>query len=196
MDVALLSSPTNAPGNCSIQLYRLSGGSNAPVAPSVTSESTHSSSKVWETTRDDKAVLVEGQAANRRAGPKSADALKAVTPPTYIQPRLPETLQWKPDGASCFIAPPPEDSDQLYTLGTSFAFASSAASLMLYSVHDGKPILKHSPLAFDEQTPVYLLNWEQTLSPGHSIPREDITADSLGKRLPLLSAVKKVHEKQ
>lgn len=106
MDVALLSNPTNAPGNCSIQLFRLSGGSNAPVIPSVTSESTHSSSKVWETTRDDKAVVVEGQTAIKRAGHKSADASKAATALTYIQPRAPETLLWKPDGRRSFSLRP------------------------------------------------------------------------------------------
>lgn len=94
MDVAVLSNPTNAPGNCSIQLYRLSGGSNAPVTPSVTSESTHSSSKVWETTREDKAAVIDGPLAAKHAGATNT----AAAPLTYIQPRAPETLQWQPDG--------------------------------------------------------------------------------------------------
>lgn len=66
---------------------------------------------------------------------------------------------------------------------------------MLYSVHDGKPILKHSPLPLDESTQVYLLNWEKTLPSDLTIPRETINAESLECRLPKLSGVKKVHEK-
>lgn len=87
-------------------------------------------------------------------------------------------------------------ADPIWVSGTTFVFASTGGSFMLYSVHDGKPVLKHSPLPFDEHTRIYLLNWEQTLAPGQTIPREDITADGIQKRLPFLSAVKKVHEKQ
>lgn len=98
MDVAVLSNPTNATGNCSIQLYRLSGGSNAPVTPSITSESTHSSSKVWEASLDSKAVVIDGPAPAKRAGATKSEALEPAAALTYIQPRAPETLQWRPDG--------------------------------------------------------------------------------------------------
>lgn len=82
------------------------------------------------------------------------------------------------------------------TSGTGFAFASTAGNYNIYSVHDGKPVMKHSPLALDEEAPIYLLNWERTLPPDTNIPRESINAESLESRLPKLSTVKKVHEKQ
>lgn len=98
MDVAVLSNPTNATGNACIQLYRLSGGSNVPVTASITSESTHSSSKVWETSIDNKAVIVStAPPASTKSRAKGATQ-DAGTGAAYIQPRLPETLQWQPDG--------------------------------------------------------------------------------------------------
>lgn len=98
MDVALLSNPTNATGNASIQLYRLSGGSNTPVTPSLTYESTHSSSKVWETSIDNKAVVVAAPVPTSRGRARSATSGVAAAGATYIQPRKPESLQWQPDG--------------------------------------------------------------------------------------------------
>lgn len=67
---------------------------------------------------------------------------------------------------------------------------------MLYSVHDGKALLHDSPIAADEEHPVYLLNWESLLPAGSVLKKEAITAERLINALPKLSEVKKVHEKQ
>jgi hypothetical protein len=84
-DVAVLSNPTNATANASIQLYRLSGDSDPAGASSIsTSESTSSTSQVWATALQQKAVVVVNDVAATSS---------------YIQPRLPETLVWHPEGA-------------------------------------------------------------------------------------------------
>lgn len=76
-----------------------------------------------------------------------------------------------------------------------FAFASTTHNYMLFSVHDGKPVLSSSPLASSEEQPIYLLTYESTLPSGTLLKKEPITAERLIASLPKLSEVKKVHEK-
>lgn len=80
-------------------------------------------------------------------------------------------------------------------IGMTFAFASTTSNYMLYSVHDGRPVLSSSPLASPEEQSIYLLNCESTLPSGTSLKKEPITAERLIASLPKLSEVKKVHEK-
>ena len=124
MDVSLLSSPTNSGSTeASLQLYRLSASASASVSNNAADSAATSSSRVWHATFEETAPLAPNQlsgpatdtsgsgkaaasSSSRRRGGKGTVGGKARTSGAmsanrqiYIQPRLPESVLWAPDGA-------------------------------------------------------------------------------------------------
>lgn len=125
MDVAALSNPTNATGNASLQLYRLSGGGTsssnveggaaAASAASLLARGTQTGSRAWEAIIDSKAKVmpldpasISTAAAGRTASSSSSTLANqtkdgaAAAATTYIQPRAAESLVWHPEGKLLF----------------------------------------------------------------------------------------------
>ena len=95
MDVSLLSNPTNSTSDASIHLYRFSGGSSEGEESATALAPASNLGKVWETNVEGDTVVV---VAIDPKGKGKGRTSKLPAAETFIQPRLPETLAWSPDG--------------------------------------------------------------------------------------------------